>query len=55
MPFDEKKSVDPLRVTANWEKAQEAKKMAREMNQFIDLLLGKILEFEIQIIRILEC
>jgi gliding motility-associated protein GldM len=36
--FDEKKSIDPLRVTPNWEKAQEAKKISKELNTYIDLL-----------------
>ena len=41
--FDEKKSVDPLRVTPNWEKAQEAKKMSTELNQYIDLLKKRLI------------
>lgn len=41
--FDEKKSIDPLRVTANWEKAQEAKKMSKELNQYIDLLKKRLI------------
>jgi gliding motility-associated protein GldM len=41
--FDEKKSVDPLRVTANWEKAQEAKRMSKEVNQYIDLLKKRLI------------
>lgn len=41
--FDEKKSIDPLRVTANWEKAQEAKKMSKELNQYIDLLKKQLI------------
>ena len=41
--FDEKKSIDPIRVTANWEKAQEAKKKAKEMNQYIDLLKRRLI------------
>lgn len=41
--FDEKKSIDPLRVTANWEKAQEAKAMSKEMNQYIDLLKKRLI------------
>lgn len=41
--FDEKKSVDPLRVTSNWEKAQEAKRMSKEMNQYIDLLKKRLI------------
>lgn len=40
--FDEKKSVDPLRVTANWQKAQQAKTMSKEMNQYIDLLKKRL-------------
>lgn len=41
--FDEKKSIDPLRVTANWEKAQQAKKMSKELNQYIDLLKKRLI------------
>lgn len=41
--FDEKKSVDPLRVTPNWEKAQDAKKMSVEINQYIDLLKKRLI------------
>lgn len=41
--FDEKKSVDPLRVTPNWEKAQEAKRMSKELNQYIDLLKKRLI------------
>lgn len=41
--FDEKKSIDPLRVTANWEKAQEAKRISKELNQYIDLLKKRII------------
>lgn len=40
--FDEKKSIDPVRVSANWEKAQQAKKMSAEMNQYIDILKKRI-------------
>ncbi len=41
--FDEKKSVDPIRVTTNWNKAQEAKKMSKEMNEYIDLLKKRLI------------
>jgi gliding motility-associated protein GldM len=41
--FDEKKSIDPIRVSANWEKAQQAKKMSVEMNQYIDILKKRII------------
>lgn len=41
--FDEKKSIDPLRVTTNWEKAQQAKEMSKEVNQYIDLLKKRII------------
>lgn len=41
--FDEKKSVDPLRVTPNWEKAQEAKRMSKELNQYIDQLKKRLI------------
>jgi gliding motility-associated protein GldM len=33
--FDEKKSIDPLRVITNWKKAQEARKLSKEMSNFI--------------------
>lgn len=36
--FDEKKSIDPLRVVNNWKKAQEARRMAKEMNEQISTL-----------------
>jgi gliding motility-associated protein GldM len=36
--FDEKKSIDPLRVVNNWKKAQEARKMSQELNGFIESL-----------------
>jgi gliding motility-associated protein GldM len=41
--FDEKKSVDPLRVTPNWEKAQQAKAKSKEINQYIDLLKKQLI------------
>lgn len=41
--FDEKKSIDPLRVTPNWEKAQEAKRMSKELNQYIDQLKKRLI------------
>lgn len=41
--FDEKKSVDPLRVTPNWEKAQQAKAMSKELNQYIDQLKKRLI------------
>jgi gliding motility-associated protein GldM len=41
--FDEKKSIDPLRVTPNWEKAQEAKRMSKEINQYIDQLKKRLI------------
>ncbi len=34
--FDEKKSIDPLRVQAMWVKAQEAKKLSKEMGIYIE-------------------
>lgn len=33
--FDEKKSIDPLRVMNNWKKAQEARKLSAEMHDYI--------------------
>lgn len=36
--FDEKKSIDPLRVVNNWKKAQEARRMAKDMNEQISSL-----------------
>jgi gliding motility-associated protein GldM len=41
--FDEKKSVDPLRVTPNWEKAQQAKAMSKEINTYIDQLKKRLI------------
>lgn len=41
--FDEKKSIDPLRMIDSWTKAQQAKKMSQEMNQFIDALKKRLL------------
>lgn len=34
--FDEKKSIDPLRVQAMWIKAQEAKKLSKELGAYIE-------------------
>src|ERR1044071_4001770 len=34
--FDEKKSIDPLRVQAMWAKAQEAKKMSKDIGDYLD-------------------
>jgi gliding motility-associated protein GldM len=34
--FDEKKSIDPLRVQAMWMKAQEAKKLSKDIGVYID-------------------
>lgn len=41
--FDEKKSIDPLRMIDSWTKAQQAKKMSQEMNTFIDALKKRLL------------
>src|SRR5574337_681307 len=41
--FDEKKSIDPLRVTANWNKAQEARKMSKDFIQYITDLKKRLL------------
>lgn len=34
--FDEKKSIDPLRVQAMWAKAQEAKKLSKDLGVYIE-------------------
>jgi gliding motility-associated protein GldM len=34
--FDEKKSIDPLRVQAMWTKAQEAKKLSKDIGVYIE-------------------
>ena len=34
--FDEKKSIDPLRVQAMWAKAQEAKKLSKDIGGYIE-------------------
>lgn len=34
--FDEKKSIDPLRVQAMWTKAQEAKKLSKDLGAYIE-------------------
>lgn len=36
--FEEKKSIDPLRVQAMWVKAQEAKKLSKDIGNYIDHL-----------------
>ncbi|MCU0433107.1 MAG: gliding motility protein GldM [Bacteroidia bacterium] len=41
--FDARKSVDPLRVQDNWEKAQQAKKLSKDINTYIDLLKKRLI------------
>lgn len=41
--FDEKKSIDPLRVQGMWEKAQEAKKLSKDIGLYIDQLKKMLL------------
>lgn len=41
--FDEKKSIDPLRVVNNWKKAQEARKLSKEMNAYLDALKKRLI------------
>ncbi len=41
--FDEKKSIDPMRVMNNWKKAQEARKHSKDLNAFIDALKKTLL------------
>ncbi len=42
--FDLAKSVDPVRVTPNWKKAQDVKKRSAELNEFIDKLQKELIE-----------
>ncbi|MGL5890387.1 MAG: gliding motility protein GldM [Bacteroidia bacterium] len=41
--FDSRKSVDPARVGTNWKKAQEARKLSKEMNHYIDQLKKRLI------------
>lgn len=41
--FDEKKTIDPQRVIENWKKAQQARKMAEELGQYITGLKKNII------------
>lgn len=41
--FDLAKSVDPVRVTPNWKKAQDVKKRSEELNMFIDKLQKELI------------
>ncbi|MBI3512413.1 MAG: gliding motility protein GldM [Bacteroidetes bacterium] len=41
--FDEKKSVDPTRVTPNWNKAQDAKKMSKDLDDYLVNLKRRLL------------
>jgi gliding motility-associated protein GldM len=41
--FDARKSVDPLRVSDNWNKAQQAKKLSKELNTYIDQLKKRLI------------
>jgi gliding motility-associated protein GldM len=42
--FDLAKSVDPVRVTPNWKQAQEVKKEAAALNEYIDKLQKELVE-----------
>lgn len=41
--FDEKKTIDPLRVMENWKKAQQARKMTAELNLYIKDLQKRLI------------
>lgn len=41
--FDEKKSVDPLRVLGNWQKAQQVRKMSIDLSAYIDNLKKRLI------------
>jgi gliding motility-associated protein GldM len=41
--FDEKKSIDPLRVKSMWEKAQEAKKLSADIGSYLDQMKKMLL------------
>ncbi len=41
--FDLAKSVDPVKVTPNWKKAQDVKKRSQELNDFIDKLQKELI------------
>ncbi|HET6992746.1 MAG TPA: gliding motility protein GldM [Bacteroidia bacterium] len=41
--FDEKKSIDPLRVQTMWAKAQEAKKLSKDIGDYIDQMKKMLL------------
>src|ERR1044072_2482280 len=41
--FDEKKSIDPLRVMNNWKKAQEARKISADLGQYLDQMKKQLL------------
>lgn len=41
--FDEKKSIDPLRVQSMWTKAQEAKKLSKELGIYLEEMKKRLL------------
>lgn len=41
--FDEKKSIDPLRVMNNWKKAQEARKLSSDLAIYLDQMKKQLL------------
>ncbi len=41
--FDEKKSIDPLRVQGMWAKAQEAKKLSKDLGDYLDQMKKMLL------------
>ncbi|TND04087.1 MAG: gliding motility-associated protein GldM [Bacteroidetes bacterium] len=41
--FDEKKTIDPLRVMENWKKAQQARKMAKELSAYVEGLKRQLI------------
>lgn len=41
--FDLAKTVDPVRVTPNWKKAQDVRKRSQELNDFIDKLQKELI------------
>lgn len=41
--FDARKSVDPMRVMKNWQKAQQARQLSKAINQHLDLLKKRLI------------
>ncbi|MCE2772976.1 MAG: hypothetical protein LW750_06015 [Bacteroidetes bacterium] len=41
--FDQKKSIDPLRMQPTWEKAQRVKALSKKLNERIDLLKKRLI------------